>query len=190
LEFAFTEPVAQEAGQSGKYEIKQWRYEATANYGGPKIDEHGLQVQSVLISQDRRKVYLEIDGLKEKHVVYVRLLDVKSESGHSLWATETWYTLNAFGTGNPFDPAAVKKTKSIRDGKDININRIETGILLHIPVCDTYTLKIVDIEGSILFSQKGINSLTYSVPVSLFSPGIFLLEIKSNKNRFVKKIIW
>ena len=41
------------------YEIKQWRFEPTPEYGGPKLDEEALKVLSVKVSDDRKKVFLE-----------------------------------------------------------------------------------------------------------------------------------
>jgi cytochrome c len=76
--------------------IRQWRYQPTSDYGGPKLDEEALQIKNVRISADRRSVMLELDKMKPRHVVYVRLnkQTVVSSSGQSLWATEAWYTMN------------------------------------------------------------------------------------------------
>ena len=66
----------------------------TEHYGGPKIGEEELKVVSVELSEDRKKAFLKIDGIQEKKVVYIRIKKpFKSESGRSLWSTETWYTM-------------------------------------------------------------------------------------------------
>jgi cytochrome c len=76
--------------------IQQWRYEGTSAYGGPKLDLTNLKITDLKVSPDRKRIFLEIEGLKERHVVYIVIPDtLRSESGQSLWSNETWYTLNA-----------------------------------------------------------------------------------------------
>lgn len=96
LEIEFTEALPEGRGWDPiDYEIQQWRYEPTAEYGGPKIDEKVLEVTSATVSGDRRRVFLEIVGLEVGHVVYLRLAGpFVSEQGRELWSTEAWYTLN------------------------------------------------------------------------------------------------
>ena len=68
----------------------------TSSYGGPKIDEETLTVTSATLSEDGKKVTLELDGLKPGRVVHVRSpRPFSREGGESLWSTEAWYTLNA-----------------------------------------------------------------------------------------------
>ncbi|MEO5602306.1 MAG: c-type cytochrome [Cyclobacteriaceae bacterium] len=75
--------------------VQQWWYLSTANYGGPKMDLVKLNVNKMSISSDRRRVLLQIDGLKKEHVVYFRIPEyLKSSGGQSLWSSEAWYTLN------------------------------------------------------------------------------------------------
>ncbi len=75
--------------------VQQWWYLSTANYGGPKMDLVKLNVNKMSVSSDRRRVLLQIDGLKKEHVVYFRIPEyLKSSGGQSLWSSEAWYTLN------------------------------------------------------------------------------------------------
>ena len=96
FEIELTEPL--NTGVSSTPEaflIQQWRYEGTSAYGGPKLDLQTLQPTDVRYSTDKRKIYLEIPGLRKNHVVYMMIPeDLKSESGQSLWSNEAWYTLN------------------------------------------------------------------------------------------------
>ncbi|MEM1270310.1 MAG: family 16 glycoside hydrolase [Bacteroidota bacterium] len=96
LEIEFTEPLPENQGwRTGDYEIVSWRYEPTEMYGGPKIDERFEAVKSASVSEDRTRVFLEIDGIEANRVVYVRLVGpFVSETGQSLWSTEAWYTMN------------------------------------------------------------------------------------------------
>jgi len=96
FEIELTEPLAADQSLDPTYlTATQWRYVPTAAYGGPKVDEAILPVRSLTVSRDRKKIYARIDGLKENHVVHLRLdPTLLSEGGRDLWSTEAWYTLN------------------------------------------------------------------------------------------------
>jgi cytochrome c len=97
MEIEFTEPLRDGDGWNvQQYGVKQWWYKPTAQYGGPKMDEEAMTVKSATVSADRKKVFLEIPGLKPQHVVHVQLQNIPlSELNHEIWTTEGWYTLNA-----------------------------------------------------------------------------------------------
>ncbi|MDO6436949.1 cytochrome C [Cyclobacterium sp. 1_MG-2023] len=97
FEIEFTEALDQENLNAvlDKMVLQQYRYEATAAYGGPKLDLETLKAREVILADDGMKIELKIDGLKENHVVYFNLpLDLKSKNGNALWSSEAWYTLN------------------------------------------------------------------------------------------------
>jgi 3-keto-disaccharide hydrolase/PA14 domain-containing protein/carbohydrate binding protein with CBM35 domain len=86
--------IAEDAGAA--YQVQQWRYAATEQYGGPKVDEEALPVTSATVSRDRRTVTLKVVGLKSDHVVHLRSpRPFAAANGEELWSTEAWYTLNA-----------------------------------------------------------------------------------------------
>ncbi|NND71054.1 MAG: DUF1080 domain-containing protein [Rhodothermales bacterium] len=77
------------------FNVHQWKYVPTAEYGGPKVDEVKLPVSAITVDENRTKVFLEIPGLKAGSVLYIYVSDpLRSESDRSLWTTEAWYTLN------------------------------------------------------------------------------------------------
>lgn len=96
IEIEFTEPLLEGLGWDvSTYDIQQWYYLPTSDYGGPKLGLENLNVRSASVSEDRRKVFLELEGMKEQHVIYVHLpYDWESANGRELWSTEAWYTLN------------------------------------------------------------------------------------------------
>jgi len=101
FEIEFTEPLAEGVGEQPEdYNITQWFYRPTIDYGGPKIDERVLPIENIQVSDDRTRVQLVLGGLQPNHVVYFRLNDetMRSEAGRSLWTTESWYTLNRIPT--------------------------------------------------------------------------------------------
>lgn len=102
IEIEFTEALQEGDGwNKSDYEIKQWYYKPTIAYGGPKLDEKQLNISSVNVSDDRKKVFLELEGMKEGHVIYVHLKEhFVSVQNHSLWSTESWYTMNNIPENN------------------------------------------------------------------------------------------
>ncbi len=90
----FTKPVpADFLLAPDNFEVCHWTYRATRGYGGPKIDLEELDVAACAPSDDRRRVTLEIPGLKEGFVVHLRT-DPRSDDGEPIWSGEVWYTLN------------------------------------------------------------------------------------------------
>jgi cytochrome c len=102
IEIEFTEPLRDDAWEKSRYDIYQFYYEPTANYGGPKLGEHKLPIQSVNVSEDGKKVFLELSGMKENHVIYVHIpTPFISRGGNPLFSAEAWYTMNKIPSGRP-----------------------------------------------------------------------------------------
>lgn len=154
FEIEFTEPVGASGDQPSSYTAKTWWYKPTNDYGGPKMEPRTLAVKSVLVSPDRKSVYLEMDGLQTNHVVYLRA-GITNASGGPLWSAETWYTLNAIGTGEPFtSPVPVRETASPFEGSGkwtINQGQGRIGIEVHFEGAWTFELRKPD--GSLLKSS-------------------------------------
>ncbi|MFG1603409.1 family 16 glycoside hydrolase [Actinoplanes sp. NPDC049265] len=93
----YTRPLNDEtiAKLPSAYQLSQWRYVPTEQYGGPKVDEEQLRVTGAEISADKKTVKLTVAGLKRNRVVHLRSpRPFAARNGESLWSTEAWYTLN------------------------------------------------------------------------------------------------
>jgi len=103
MEITFTQPLEENRGITAEeYDVQQWYFKPTADYGGDKLGLESLTIRSVSISRDRKKVFLELENMKPGHMVYVRIADpFQSVKGQSLWSTEAWYTLNAIPANKP-----------------------------------------------------------------------------------------
>ena len=67
VEIELTEPLAEGEGwDAAAYTVQQWYYLPTHEYGGPKLDLEDLNISSVNISEDRKKIFLELEGMKER----------------------------------------------------------------------------------------------------------------------------
>lgn len=95
MEIELTEPInTSENLDSSNFDVQQYYYEATEQYGGPKKGVEALEVTRVELSEDRKKVLLKINGIKDRKVVYIHIVKpFVSESKQKLWSTETWYTM-------------------------------------------------------------------------------------------------
>ena len=103
LELEFTAPIEAGYGTTPEeYRIQQWYYLPTENYGGPKMDLENLEINSIHLSDDRKKVFLELPGIKQGHMIHVRIYQpFRSDEKQSLWTTEAWYNMNQIPTGDP-----------------------------------------------------------------------------------------
>jgi cytochrome c len=103
LEIEFTLPLAQGQGWNpAAYHVTQWGYQATQTYGGNKIRHRIADVRSATVSPDRRRVFLELPGLRTGEVVQVRLSEtLRSAGGQALWAGEFWTTVNRIPDQQP-----------------------------------------------------------------------------------------
>ncbi|MEV6079587.1 family 16 glycoside hydrolase [Streptomyces sp. NPDC052069] len=104
FELEYTQPLSEEtaAKLAAGYRVQQWHYVPTPGYGGPKAGEETLSVRAATLSPDRKKVTLDIPGLKSNRVVHIRSpRPFSSASGEPLWSTEAWYTLNSLPGKQP-----------------------------------------------------------------------------------------
>lgn len=94
VELEFTQPLDPRCGwEADAYYVEQWPFDGKG--GAPARDGSTIAVKSASVSADRKRVFLEIPGLKASHVVYLRVLPpCISAGGDALWSTESWLTLN------------------------------------------------------------------------------------------------
>lgn len=114
MEITFTEPLRAGDGlYTSDYSAQQYWYETADDVpeGGVKNDIENLTIRSVNVSPDRKKVFLEISGMKKEHVIYIEInRPFTSEAGHGLWTGEAWYTLNTIPLDKGVPGKILKKT--------------------------------------------------------------------------------
>ena len=106
MEIELTEPINVNIRLSTEdFDVQQYHYTATEQYGGPKKGVEDLEVVSVNLSTDRKRIFLEVSGIKSGKVVYIHVTNpFISENYQSLWSTECWYTMNRKPQGNGGTP--------------------------------------------------------------------------------------
>lgn len=95
MEIELTEPIKDNQSIGiDHFEVEQYYYQATENYGGPKLGVETLEIISAKLSDNRKKIFLNIKGIKDRKVVYIHIKEpLLSQSDQKLWSTETWYTM-------------------------------------------------------------------------------------------------
>lgn len=192
MEIEFTEPVGATANVLANYKVLSWHYTRTSDYGGSQVDLKSLTVSNVTVSTDRKKVYLEIGGLEKDRLIYIRLSGVISDAGKAPWSTESWYTLNAFGTGNPFDSTVTKlnETNSTTNSSQLNISQIGSQHYFQVHSQMPYTLTIHSLEGKLLCSWTEAHSVknnVHTLRTNSFKPGSYTATLRTRSGQFLSK---
>jgi type 1 glutamine amidotransferase len=94
FEIRFTQPADRTQLEDPKaYNVRQWRYVPTPDYGGEKIDEETLRVTEATAAPSGLSVRLRVEGLDAGRCVFIRA-DVESAARAPIWSPDAWYTLN------------------------------------------------------------------------------------------------
>lgn len=103
IEIEFTQLLAEKDGWNpAAYYVTHWAYQATQSYGGQKVRHRRSEVRSATVSEDRRRVFLELPDLVESEVLRIRLpQSMLSSAGNPLWSGELWYTVNRIPEDQP-----------------------------------------------------------------------------------------
>ncbi len=185
FEIEFTQPVGAGAELAAAYQVKMWRYKPTSDYGGPRIDQKNLVVKTVQVSQDKKKVVLEIDALEEKSIVYIKLLNVKSSTGQTAWSTETWYTLNAINPDNVVRVVPPNYSKEARMAFSV---AGPGGVTAKVAVEGDYELTVKDVTGAVRETLRGHGPGNRALG-SILPRGVYTAGLKSESALYSKILL-
>ncbi len=94
FEIKFTKPVKREAASDpAAYDIDHWRYHYHPKYGSDRIDTTSVKPRAVHLSDDGKRVRLELPEMVPERVYGFRV-DVPSAQGDSMSTSKGYYTLN------------------------------------------------------------------------------------------------
>jgi len=103
FEIEFFRPL-QKAPEPKDLTIRQWTYIPTNGYGGPEAGIEPLVPKSLSLSDDRKRLRIAVDGLRDNSAPFVEQRGYSNENvgwvvnirlaDPTLWANEAWYTLN------------------------------------------------------------------------------------------------
>jgi hypothetical protein len=192
FEIEFSKPVDTTVAKlAANYTIQSYHMTPNSSYGGGnKLGTTTLTPSSILIAPDRRKVFLTLTGLTpstptQMRVVYIRLNNYKSSTNEDPWATETWYTLNAFGTGNPFDqPVALNPAPPLSSRSDLRLSVRGGNLVLQAPFSGGYEIRLRDLRGNLLLKTRGQGMGEQSLPLSEVRAAFVVVELRGNDLSF------
>jgi type 1 glutamine amidotransferase len=183
----FTEAVAASiATDRARYDARQWRYRATPEYGGSKLDETQLSVVSARAVDDGFAVELWVDGLEEGRCVWLRC-DLESARGERIWSPEVWYTLNRIPGRPAPEPTPVDERGVLVFSRTAGFRHasIPTGVATLERICATLGLPFEATEDSSIFDDADLER--FRVVVFLSTTGDVLdLRQEAAFERWIK----
>ncbi|NRB43756.1 MAG: hypothetical protein HRU47_03010 [Verrucomicrobiales bacterium] len=95
FEVVFTEPIEEKSGSDlASYKMDSYTYIYQSGYGSPVVDKSSPTIKSASVSQDKKSVYLKIEGLVKGNVHELNLPGIKNAEGTALLHQVGYYTLN------------------------------------------------------------------------------------------------
>jgi glucose/arabinose dehydrogenase len=95
FDLVFTKPIDPATAEPlAAYSMQSYTYNYWSTYGSPEIDTRAESVARVSVSDDRRRVSLEVPSLKRGRVYELHVANLKSAEGDSLLHPQAYYTLN------------------------------------------------------------------------------------------------
>lgn len=94
FELVFTKPVDRTvAADPARYSGSSYTYNYWSKYGSPEIDAQPMRVTAATVSDDGRRVRLQVDAVRRYYVHELRV-DVPSAEGESILHPVGYYTVN------------------------------------------------------------------------------------------------
>jgi azurin/glucose/arabinose dehydrogenase len=119
FEMEFTEPVDLKSAQDpASYAVSSFNYKYHHHYGSPVINQGARQLKAIVVSDDRLKVRLVIDSLKEGYIHELKVPGVRSKDHFALLHNYGYYTLNQIPDGDKViitDANRVKLSTALHD---------------------------------------------------------------------------
>ncbi|KLU03648.1 large, multifunctional secreted protein [Rhodopirellula islandica] len=95
FELVFTRQVdVESASDVGSYQLASHTYLYQSSYGSDEVLKQDLKIREAIVSEDRLRVRLKVDGLRELFVHELDAGGVKDENGQPLLHRKAFYTLN------------------------------------------------------------------------------------------------
>jgi hypothetical protein len=176
MELEFTKPVSEGAAAAARYAVSQWKYTPTSSYGGPKQETQSRTISKVELSPDKKKVYLEIAGLKTGQVVFINTNGITAEGGEALWYKKTWYTLNQISDSKPFDaPVDVKVDMPQYLKTDLKVERLAGLLKAEWPGEKSFRLELADLKGAVV-ARTAAERGRATLAVRTLPSGVYVLR--------------
>ena len=109
---------------------------------------------------------------------------MKSATDAAPWTTEAWYTLNAFGTGDPFSvslaPAATPAAAKLA------LDRSAGNMSFRIQAAGAFDLRVTDARGAEVARFDGMGAETKSLSLGSLAPGAYMATLRNGGQRLTR----
>jgi hypothetical protein len=195
MEIEFTQPVDKNGLSPANFAVTQWNYTRVAEYGGGKGSTETRTVSAVQVSDDGKRVFLQISGLKTmEYVVAFKLTGVKPAQGTAtLWDNEAWYTLNAASTRtwNPAVDIARHEAKVSTLSAQLKVLSSASGsLVVEVNNPGAYSVSLLTLDGKRVSEISGNGPGKYPLTESKRGHGLYLLEIRQGHATFSRPIMF
>lgn len=152
LEVEFTKPIAAAEAVPARFSVSSFWYEPTAAYGGAKKEPKTLSITGASLSPDGKRVTLAVSGLQTKRVLQIKLVNLRSAAGDTPYATDGWYTLNAFGPGEQLSTGVGGGAAAMAGESPVSwgIRTFGNEAQVRPPMAGPFTLRLLSVDGRIL----------------------------------------
>jgi cytochrome c551/c552 len=112
FEVEFTHPVDKTLAEDlSAYNGRSYIYKYHPVYGSPAVNDQRLSIRGVKVSDDRRKIRIVIDNLRQYYLHELNLSGIRSEDGLPLLHPTAYYTLNNIADGAKLNDQEIKGKK-------------------------------------------------------------------------------
>ena len=195
FEIEFTEPTTPFAQNA--ITVQEWSVTPQQAYGTRiNSDTRTLSVQSIILSADGKKAALEIPGLKKSSndssfIVYIKLSPtLQSTTGHTLWSSQAWYTLNNFGPG--IDVVSIESRAARTNPARWNSRAMALpGGHLQATwgMAPVERVEVVGLDGRILESSSGITGEKW-ISKAAYGKGLYIIRLHSSGAAISHKVVF
>lgn len=184
FELEFNKPVGTNANQTSQYTVQMWQNNPVEAYGGGNMQNtQNLSVSSATVSEDRKKVTLQIAGLQTNRVVkFVFNSSLAAQDGSALWTTFALYTLNKFGPGTDYQAAPVTSIASqtpanpeanwgLARGEGFHVLRFKSDVLA------AKDIAVYGMDGSKRLEKRGVTGSEIRLETGSLSKGMYWVRV-------------
>ena len=183
FEIEFTKPVDKTGLAPANFTVSQWHYSRAAEYGCCKDATTARPVSAVQVSEDGKRVFLQIAGLKAMdYVTAFKVANVKPATGtETLWDNEAWYTLNKISasTWSPTVGVARRAAGTPSLAARVSVRSLGGGLVaVGIEGQGTWSITLRAPDGSLVDQRRGEGPGMISLSREKRGQGVYLLEVK------------
>lgn len=131
FELRFTRPMDEVAVSSpAAYSFERYYYKYQPKYGSDKFDRAEVAVEGVEISEDARRVALDLDDLRPGYVYELRLKGLQSRNGEPIVNTFLAYNVNRLrdgaATARGAQPMRLLGREGVFEAEDAELHGVKT----------------------------------------------------------------